>query len=329
MKISKKKGVVAATAALALLVVLAQSGQAAAAEWEPREKIAFVTHSSPGNSIDIFLRTITDIWIKHNFSPRGVSVENMVGSGGEKARRYVAVQNRGNAHLIFGFTPQMMIAPIRMRSDISVASFTSIALMTDEPTVLYVNAGAPFRSVKDLIDAARQKPNSILQGGGSYGGPTSLMGRMMAQEAGVEIAYTPFKNSGESVVALLGGHVHFVLEQPSEVEEHIKAGKLRALATSISLVRYPDVPTFGSVGMKFRQLKRFRGVMAPPGIPAEAVDFYIRTLEKTRATPEWKDYVRKFGVTEQWIAGKELATFLQDEEKVYRKLMTELGMLKK
>lgn len=329
MRIWKKKGVFAATAALALMVLLAQTGQAAAAEWEPKEKIAFVTHASPGNSIDIYLRMIADIWIRHKFSPHGISVENMIGSGGEKARRYVAVQNRGNAYLIFGFTPQMMIAPIRMRSDISVTSFTSIALMTDEPTVLYVNAGAPFRSVKDLIDAARQKPNSILQGGGSYGGPTSLMGRMMAEEAKVEIAYTPFKTSGESVVALLGGHVHFVLEQPSEVEEHIKAGKLRALATSIPLAQYPDVPTFGSLGMKFRQLKRFRGVMAPPGIPAEAVDYYIRTLEKIRATPEWKDYVRKFGVTEQWIAGKDLAVFLQDEEKVYRKLMAELGMLKK
>ncbi len=329
MKISKKKGVVAATAALALFVVAAQLGQAAAADWEPKEKIAFVTHSSPGNSIDIYLRTIADIWIKHKFAPHGVSIENMVGSGGEKARRFVAVQNRGNAYLIFGFTPQMMIAPIRMRSDISVASFTSLALMTDEPTVMYVNAGSPFKSVKDLIEAARQKPNGILQGGGSYGGPTSLMGRMMAEEAKVEIAYTPFKSSGESVVALLGGHVHFVLEQPSEVEEHIKAGKLRALATSIPLARYPDVPTFASVGMKFRQLKRFRGVMAPPGIPPEVVDFYIRTLEKTRATPEWKDYVKKFGVTEEWISGKDLATFLQDEENVYRKLMTELGMLKK
>lgn len=329
MGISKKKSVFAVTTALALMVFLTQAGQAAAAEWEPKEKITFVTHASPGNSIDVFLRTIADIWTRHKFLPRGVLVENMIGAGGEKARRYVALQSRGNAHLIFGFTPQMMIAPIRMHSDISVGSFTSLALMTDEPTVLYTNVDAPFRSVKDLIETARQKPNGILQGGGSYGGPTSLMGRMMAAEAKVEIAYTPFKTSGESVVALLGGHVHFVLEQPSEVEEHVKAGKLRALAISIPLAQYPDVPTFGSLGMKFRQLKRFRGVMAPPGIPAEAVDFYIRTLEKTRATPEWKEYVRKFGLTEEWIAGKDLSVFLQDEERVYRKLMAELGMLKK
>jgi putative tricarboxylic transport membrane protein len=329
MKVTNRIGSFTATVALATLVALTPVGLAGAADWEPKEKIVFVTHSSPGNSIDIFLRTIADIWTKHKFAPRGVSVENMVGSGGEKARRYVAAQSRGNTSLIFGFTPQMMIAPIRTRSDINVGSFTSLALLTDEPTVLYVNAEAPFKTTTDLLEAARQKPKGILQGGGSYGGPTSLMGRMMADEAKVEIAYTPFKTSGESVVALLGGHVHFVLEQPSEVDEHIKAGKLRALATSTPLAQYPGVPTFESLGMKFRQLKRFRGVMAPPGIPAEAVEYYIRAFEKTRSTPEWKEYVRKFGVTEHWIAGKELAAFLQDEEKAYRKMMTDLGMLKK
>jgi len=317
--------VVEAIAALAFLL----SGMVIAAEWAPHEKVVFVTHATPGNSIDIFLRTVADIWTRHGFVSHAVSVENITGAGGDKARRYVAVQNRGNAHLIFGFTPQMIIAPIRMHSDLGVSSFTPIALMTDEPTVLFVNAAAPFRQVKDLVQAAREKPRGILQGGGQFGGPPSLMGKMMGEEAGVEFGYLPFKTSNEGMVALLGKHVHFVLEQVSEGDEHVKAGKLRILATSRPLSAYPEVPTFESLEMKFRLLGRFRGVMAPPGIPSVAVNYYVRTLEKTRATKEWTEYVRKFAVTEQWLVGKDLTAFLNEEENVYRKLITELGLMKK
>jgi len=69
--------------------------------------------------------------------------------------------------------------------------------------------------------------------------------------------------------------------------------------------------------------------MAPPGMSPDATAYYIRTLEKTRATPEWKDYVRKFGLTEQWLTGAKLATFLKEEEEIYRTLIVELGLIRK
>lgn len=322
----RKSSLPAVSVALASFAIVV--APAPAAEWTPAEKVMLVTHASPGNSIDIFLRQIADIWSKQRMVPAGVSVENMVGAGGDKARRYVAVQSRGNSHMLFGFTPQMLIAPIRMHSDINAASFTAIAMMTDEPTVLFVNAATPYMSVKDLIEAARRKPKSILQGGGQFGGPPSLMGKMMGEEAKADFAYTPFKTSGEGIVALLGNHVHFVLEQVSEAEDHVKAGKLRILATSRPLAAYPNVPSFEAQGLKFRQLSRFRGIMAPPGIAPEASAYYVRLLDKTRATPEWKDYVRKFALTEQWMTGAALAGFLKEEEEIYRKLMAELGLMK-
>ena len=324
-------GIKAAFAVEALGAVLAlwPAGHVAAAEWAPSDKIVLVTHASAGTSIDVFLRTVQDIWTKHKFMSYPVALENMTGASGDKARRYVAVQNRGNPHLLFGFTPQMMIVPIRMKSDITVGSFTPVALMVVEPTVMFVNADTPLKSVTDLIEAARQKPRGILQGGGAFGGPPSLMGRMMADEAKVQIAYTPFKTSGESVIALLGRHVHFIMEQLSEADQHVKAGKLRVLATSVALQKYPGLPTFQSLGMKFRTLKQFRGIMAPPGIAPEAANYHIRMLDRTRATPEWKQYVSQYEVIEEWVVGKEFATFLRDEEEVYRRLMTELGLLNK
>lgn len=301
---------------------------AATPAWTPTEKIVLVTHASSGASIDLLMRQIADIWTKHNLVPRPVAVENVMGTGGEKARRYVAQQNKGNPHMLFGFTPQMMIGPLRAGSDLNVASYTPIAMLAVDPSVMFVHADSPYKNVKDLIEGARQKPKSVLQGGGQFGGPPSLMGRMMADDAKVEIAYTPFKTSLESVVALLGKHVHFVMEQPSEGDQHVKAGKLRMLATSVPLEQYPALPTYEASGLKFRVLKSFRGVLAPPGLSRETVDFYVRALDRMRATPEWKEYLKKYEVVDQWMTGKAYADWLDEEEKTYARVSKELGLMK-
>jgi putative tricarboxylic transport membrane protein len=313
---------------LALGIGFAPAQHAGAADWAPTEKIVFVTHAPPGASIDVFLRTAADIWTRHKLAPRPVVIDNVMGAGGDRARRLVAVQSRGNNHMLFGYTPQMMITPIRAGSDINVKSYTPVALMVLEPTVMFVNADTPYKSVRDLLDAARQKPKGVLQGGGAFGGPPSLMGKMMGDEAKVEFAYTPFKTSAEAVVALLGKHVQFVMEQPSEADQHVKAGRLRVVATSVPLEQYPNVPTFESLGMKFRLLKHFRGVVAPPGIAPEVVEFYVRTLDRMRATPEWKQYLKQYEVVEHWVVGRALADWLEDEEKTYVRLNKELGLLK-
>ena len=154
---------------------------------------------------------------------------------------------------------------------------------------------------------------------------------MRSAACGLLLAVLPWQvcRAGEVPDPVFWASEAAFVEQVSEGDEHVRAGKLRILATSRPLAEYSGVPTFESLGMKFRLLKRFRGVMAPPAIPPEAVNFYIQTLEKTRGTAEWKDYVRKFAVTEDWLVGKDLAAFLQEEENTYRKLMVQLGLMKK
>ncbi|HEX6003555.1 MAG TPA: tripartite tricarboxylate transporter substrate binding protein [Burkholderiales bacterium] len=299
-----------------------------AAEWQPAERVTLVTHAGPGAGIDMFLRQVVNAWEKNKLVPQRLTVENMTGGRGDRARRHVAVQNRGNNHMLIGFTPQMIVGPIAAKSDVTVKSFTPVAILVVEPMVMYINADSPWKSVKDLIDAARQKPKAILQGGGGFGAPPSIAGRDLAREAGVEISYTPFKSSAEAIVALLGNHIHFVLEQPSEADQHVKAGKLRPLATVYPSELYPQLPTFSSMGYKFRVLKQFRGVMAPPGMSPEAVKYYVSLLQRTRATPEWKQYVKQTELVEEWIAGPELAAFVDSEEKLYSKVMAEIGQKK-
>lgn len=312
----------------ALSAVLIAQPDARGAEWNPGERVALVTHAGPGSGIDMFLRQVAGAWEKNRIVEARISIENMTGGRGDRARRHVAVQNRGNPHMLIGFTPQMIVGPLLAKSDVTVKSFTPVAIMVVEPMVLYVNAASPWKSVSDLVEAARQKPKAVLQGGGGFGAPPSIAGRDLARERGIEISYTPFKSSAESVVALLGGHVHFVMEQPSEADQHVKAGKLRPLASIYRSELYPELPTFSSLGFKFRVLKQFRGVMAPPGVPPEAVRYYTAALERARRTPEWKQYVKQSELVEEWIAGAELAAFIDAEEKLYAKINSEIAAKK-
>ncbi|MDF1593374.1 MAG: tripartite tricarboxylate transporter substrate binding protein [Desulfobacterales bacterium] len=300
----------------------------ASSDWKPKDNIILVTHASAGTGIDIFLRAIADIWMKNNLISERVSVENLTGAGGKKAREYISKKNKGNTHMLFGYTPSQINRPIIKKEEITPRSFTAIALMAIEPLVMVVNAESEFKSVQDVIGAARKDPKKLTQGGGPYGNVPSIVAKMLAEETGVEFSYVPFKGGGAGVVALLGKHVDFILEQPSEVDQHVKARTLRLLAASVTLDKYPGLPTFESLGYKFKPIKQFRGLMAPPGIPAEVASYYINLLDQTRKTVDWKKYVEKYDLVEQWITGEELARSLDEEADNYTRKNKEMGLLK-
>lgn len=314
---------------LSIIALCMLGGGAVAAEWAPSDRITLVTHSGPGTGNELMLREIADIWNKHKLVPKLVSVESVTGAQGEKARRYVITQNRGNPHLLAAYTPPSLNVPLLIDSDTGWRQFTPIAMMGFDALVLVVNADGPYKSLKDMLGAAREKPKQVLQGGGSYGNSASMAGKLLEIAAGASISFVPFKGGGDAVLALLGKHVHFVIENPAEIEQHVKAGKLKVVATSDRLALFPDAPTYAEAGYKVRALKQFRALMAPPGIPPEVVQYYIGLLDRTRGTQQWKDYLQRTALSDGWMTGAQLAAFYAEEEQEYLRLDGEMGLLKK
>lgn len=310
-----------------LALSLAAAG-ASAAQWAPAERVNMVTHSAPGTGNELMLREIADIWNKNKMVPRQVGVESVTGSQGEKARRFVITQNKGNPHVLSAYTPQSLNLPLMIGSDTGWRSFTPIAMMAVDPMVLVVNVESPYKSLKDLVDAAKQKPKQILQGGGSYGSSASMTGKMLEEFAGVTFSYTPYRGAGEAIPQLLGKHIHFMMENPGEMAQHVQAGKLRALAATEKLDLLPGVPTFAEAGYAVRFLRQFRGVMAPPGIAPEATQYWVQSLERARQTPQWRDYIKRTALAEFWLTGADLTAFLAEEEKSYIRLNKEMGLMK-
>ena len=323
----KVKGTVQAATLIAGVLALSAAGTAVA-QWTPTERVTLVTHSAPGTGNELMLREIAEIWNRNKIVPRQVSVESVTGSQGEKARRYVTFQNKGNPHMLASYTPQSLNLPLLIGSDTGWRSFTPIALMAVDPMLLVVNAESPWRSVRDLLDAAKQKPKQILQGGGSYGSSASMAGKIFEDFTGVQFSYTPFRGAGEAIPQLLGKHVHFMMENPAELAQHVKAGKLRALASTEKLEMLPEVPRFQDVGVGARFPKQLRGIMAPQGISAEAAQYWVQALARARETAQWREYVSRNALVDSWLTGAALVSFFEEEEKTYMRLNRDMGLVK-
>jgi len=303
--------------------VLAESG------WTPKQNISLVTHTNPGSGSDLLLRALAEVWTKNNMIPTRVMVENVAGAGGQKAQMYVLHQNKGNEHMLMGYTPSQLNRPLLLKTSVTPRDFTQIAILVEEVLVLGVKADSPFKNFRDVIEAAKAKPQSVLQGGGAFGNTGSLVGKIISEATQAQFSYVPFKSDGEAVAALLGGHVNFMIGNPSEFNQHVASGEMRLLASGSHIKRYPNLKTFKDLGYNFRVLTGFRCFMAPPGISSEAVAYYVNLLDRTRKTADWQDYVDKNDLSTIWMSGQELETFLDEEYKTYARLNKELGLVKK
>lgn len=300
-----------------------------AAAWEPTERVALVVHASPGTAVDLFLRKIAEIWAKHRIVPQRVSVDNVMGGRGMNALRFVVVENRDNPHVLVIASPSQIVRTVLAKADpkFHPRNFVPGAIMALDAYTLAVKASSPFQSVKDLIEAARQKPKQLRHAGGPFGNIASLMGELLSEETGAQFTYVPFKGSAEGGPALLGGHVEFILAPPMEVIGHAEVGKMRLLAVTAPLPAFPTVPTFASLGYQF-SLWPYRGVALPPGVPKEVAVYYRQALRKAVTTPEWKEYVRQNSLVEQWIEGAAMKDVLERETEQYERLLLKLKLLK-
>jgi tripartite-type tricarboxylate transporter receptor subunit TctC len=146
-------------------------------------------------------------------------------------------------------------------------------MLADSPQVLVVHESAPFRSLKDLVDAARAKPGELSYAAVGPATTQHIAGEMFKQAAQINLTYVPYTGGAPAVNAILGAHVTAVLTNYNEVREHVHGGKLRPLAVASRdrLKALPDVPTFIEQGYPDFETSAFFGMVAPAKTPNETL----------------------------------------------------------
>jgi putative tricarboxylic transport membrane protein len=308
------------------LVALALAATAPAHAWEPTEEIEFITHVGTESSTWAFANKVSEIMRAEGMVPHGVTIRITEGARGAKARSYVGIDHK-DPHKLQVLVPSQINNAILAQSEVNKDLFQGVAMMIVSPKTITVNADSDFKTFQDLIDYAKEHPDELIQGGGDFGTTASMTNRLIEDEYGVQLKYAPFDDQG--VLQLLGNHVHFIVEQPEQVSEFVKAGRMRILAASAKLPDFPDVPTFEDEGITFQLLQSYRGFWTSKEVPQEAIDWYVQTFEKVLKSDAFQEYIRENAMVEFWVTGDEFTALVEAEHEAYTKLNTEMGLIGK
>ncbi|AOY96224.1 MFS transporter [Cupriavidus sp. USMAA2-4] len=302
--------------------------QAHAQDKWPSKPINYVVPFAAGGTTDVLGRLIGQRLSVALGQP--VVVENRAGAGGNIGSDYVAKAAPDGYTLVGGTISSHAINVSlypRMPYD-PVKQFQPVALIGTLPNVLVVNADSPWKSVQDVIAAARVPGTQVTFGSSGNGTSQHLAGELFAKLADVKLLHVPYKGSSPAMQALLGKQVDLVFENSVAAMPLIQSGKLRALATTGSkrAGELPDVPTLAEAGLKGYEIVSWQAIFAPAGTPAPVVDRLAGEIGKILADPAVRGRLAQLGIEPSGAGPAQLGAFQKAEVAKWGQLVKSAGI---
>ena len=308
------RSVIAAGAAACALVIGMGAIAPAAAQTFPSKPVRIVIGFTPGGGIDIVARLLAPKWSE--FLGQQVVVENKPGANGVVGMDAVA-KALPDGHTVFlGTLGNISINPsfypnLPFNADTAFAPLTQLASVS---FMLYANPALPFKTTAELIAYAKANPGKVNFSSSGNGGLPHLVGEMFSAAAGVKMVHVPYKGSAPGLADVMGGQVQITFDAAAIGLQHVKGGKLRALA-SMGAKRAafaPDVPTVAETVPGFEAVNWY-GMTVPAGTPREAVLRLHRDLTKVLALPEIKERMMALGAEPVGSTPEEFGAFAKSE----------------
>jgi putative tricarboxylic transport membrane protein len=302
----------------------------AAAQNFPSQPLEFVAHTSPGGGTDQFARLIADIFTREKLVSQMPQVSNRVGGGGAIAYNYVKGK-RGDPHVILAVaTGTFMSALTRPDLGFSIDDFTPLAFFSMDPQVVAVSVDTRFNNVKDLIEAAKKEPNTIVSAIASATGSGRLFQYLLEKQTGAKFKYVSFKSGAEAGTAVAGGHIQLTTENLSEVAPFLESKKVRIIAVSGErrMTALPDVPTMKEAGFPL-VVGTGRAFAMPPGVSKEAATTMEGLLKRAFASKQWKEYSATNNFEDSFMDGAQFRKYLESRREEFREFLTHVGLIKK
>ena len=286
----------------------------------PAKPISMVVPFPPGGVADIVGRPVADAMSRTLGAP--VIIENKPGAGGGIGMGYVA-KAKPDGYTILLALSSISILPeadkvIGRAPMYQLNQFVPIARFTADPTVLAVRADSPWKTLAEFVADARKRPGAISYGSSGNYGTMHVPMEMFAGAAGIKLLHVPYTGAGPAVVALLGGSIDAVASGPSTVIQHVKAGKLRVLASwgDKRLASLPDVPTLSEAGYPV-VFFQWTALFAPAGTPAPALAKLRDAAHAAALDPKFVAAMATVETPVQYLDAPELARFWEaDSQKL-------------
>jgi tripartite-type tricarboxylate transporter receptor subunit TctC len=299
---------------------------AQAASDYPSRPIELVVPFGAGGGTDILARVTAEAAKKHSSQP--ITVVNRPGASGSIGLTEV-VNARPDGYKIAMITVEMAIIPHMGIAKFSPeADFTPLVRLNADPVVLTVSATSPWKTIEEMVDAAKKSKDPLKFGNAGTGGVSHLAAVALAQKAGTTFNHVPFQGNAPAVVALLGGHIDAVTASPSEVFSFVQTGKLRALAVLADQRlggAFAQVPT-----MKERNIDlsvgTWRGLAAPKGLPADVLARLSAIALKTANEPAVKEAMEKQNLGYSVADGEAFRKQIANDSALYKQLIDQMGL---
>jgi putative tricarboxylic transport membrane protein len=313
----------------AILMFVAAGVVPSYAQSYPTKPIEFVVHTAPGGGSDLFARLIADTINRGKLTSQPVVVVNKDGGGGAVALNYVA--ERKDPHTIF-VVPTTTFVTAFMRAKIQAPreDYKPIAMAGGDLNVFAVREESAYKTPNDLAAAAKAKPKGVVVGFGSVGATGHMVAHLFARAAGIQFNYLSHRSGGDAVVALLGGRLDMVPENPGEMMQHVKAKKVRiiAVASESRHLALPDVPTLKESGYP-AVLELGRGFVGHKTMSDEAANYMTAALKKVFDMESYQGYLKQNMMRSVFLDGKAFGGFMEEKYKALRPVIEELGLLRK
>jgi tripartite-type tricarboxylate transporter receptor subunit TctC len=297
-----------------MLVALALCATLAYGQPYPNKPVKIVVPFTAGSATDILGRTVgqklSEMW------GQPVIIENRPGAGGTIGANVVAHSPPDGYTLLVHSAAQAVNPYIypTLQYD-TVKDFVEVATLGGQPNVLVVSPGAGYKTVADLIAAAKKNPGSLNFGSAGTGSGTHINGEKFKLAAGIDVVHVPYKGTPEALTDTMTGRVTYFFSPISAALPNIREGKLVALGVSTAKrsSALPNVPTIAESGLPGFDYNLWVGMYAPAGTPSEIVEKINADVARAMATPELKERLVALGAEPMQMTPAEFHKFMASE----------------
>ncbi len=246
-----------------------------------------------------------------------IVIENRGGAGGSVGSE-VAARAAPDGYTLLGGTISSHAINVSLYPKLgydTVKSFTPVILIGSNPVVLIVRKDSPFKTLQDVLAAARAKPGTISSASAGNGTSQHMTLELLAYKTGTKFTHVPYKDRGPAIQDLIGGQVDMMFDTTVVAGPYIKSGTLRAIAVSSAkrLESMRDVPTIAESGVPGFEVLSWQGIFAPAGTPKPVVERLHNEIAKILQTPEMQDRLKGLGMQPGTLTVEQFAAFQKAE----------------
>ena len=293
----------------------------------PSKPIRMIVPFPPAGGTDIMARLVTNkLTEQHKWN---FVIENKPGAGGTIGITEAVKAAPSGYEMVMGQKDNLVIGPWLYKNlpwD-PTRDLVPVAHVAYTPVLIATSVDSKFKTLKDVIDAARKAPGTINYGSPGYGTSIHLAAELFAKAAGIEIMHVAYKGSSPALLDAISGNVELLVSSVPSAIGQIKGGKLRPLAVTsakrISLL--PDVPAVAEFGYKDFDVTTWYGLLAPVGTPANVVTLFNTEVNKLLANPEMQAAIKAQGAEPQAMSSEQFGKLIKTEYVQWKDIVAASG----